>query len=92
MIISATYETGLLLVGKVGERVMKTDMTVTKNFLVMVSHQLLYLQNIFEVKLCRRLNMKALQAQEHPASSQGSRGAQARRVLRITLKQQPEAE
>ena len=33
-----------------------------------------------KAKLCRKLNMKALQAQEHPASSRGPRGAQARRV------------
>ena len=50
MMSFATYETGLLLVGRVGERVVKTDMTVTKNFLVMVFHQLLCPQNILEFK------------------------------------------
>ena len=82
MIISATPETGLLLVGRVGERVIKTDMTVTKNFLVMVIHQLLF---SLERKsfFCRRLSTKALQVQERPASSQGPREPQQRRIYHL---------
>merc|ERR550517_1794897 len=38
---------GLLLVGRVGERVIKTDMTVTKNFLVTVFHQFC-VHNLFQ--------------------------------------------
>ena len=38
MINFAMCETGLLLVGRAGERVIKTDVNVTKNFLVMVAH------------------------------------------------------
>ena len=55
-------ETGLLLVGRVGERVVKTDMTVTKNFLVMVSCRFLCTRNNLQ---CQTYCFSTLQETEY---------------------------